>query len=166
LAHDVVVTGSDGALEPWWNTYDEELHQRARALLSQLGIGHLDGRPLASLSEGERTTVMLARVLMAEPKMILLDEPATGLDLGARERLMVLLDDLANTGGPPRVMVSHHLEELPASTTHALIMKAGGVLAQGPARDVMTSDVISEAFEVHVTVVRSEHGRYFVQASR
>ncbi len=162
--HDVVVTGRDGALEPWWTTYSEEDHRRADAILAHLGLHGSERRDLASLSEGERTTVMLARVLMAEPEVLLLDEPASGLDLGARERLLGLLDTLAQEGETPRVMVSHHLEELPASTSHAIVFKSGSVIAQGAAEDVITSGVISEAFDVDVTVERLSHGRYVVHA--
>ena len=164
VAHDVVVTGRDGALEPWWVTYSEEDHRRADSMLEQLGLRGYGPRELSSMSEGERTTVMLARVLMAEPEVLLLDEPASGLDLGARERLLGLLDTLARDLATPRVMVSHHLEELPASTSHAIVFKSGSVIAQGAAEDVITSGVISEAFDVDVTVERLGHGRYVVHA--
>jgi len=164
VAHDVVVTGRDGALEPWWVIYDDADHRRADAMLARLGMAGYRDRTLESMSEGERTTVLLARVLMAEPELLLLDEPASGLDLGARERLLGLLDDLALSPGTPRIMVSHHLEELPASTSHALVFKSGHVLAQGEAGEVITSEVISEAFEVSVEVERHDQGRYFVRS--
>ncbi len=164
VAHDVVVTGRDGALEPWWVTYDDADHIRADAMLAQLGMGSYRNRTLESMSEGERTTVLLARVLMAEPALLLLDEPASGLDLGARERLLGLLDAIALDPGTPRIMVSHHLEELPASTSHALVFKDGRIVAQGAASEVIASEVISEAFEVNVEVERHGHGRYVVRS--
>jgi iron complex transport system ATP-binding protein len=145
-------------------TYDDADHIRADAMLAQLGMGSYRNRTLESMSEGERTTVLLARVLMAEPALLLLDEPASGLDLGARERLLGLLDAIALDPGTPRIMVSHHLEELPASTSHALVFKDGRIVAQGAASEVIASEVISEAFEVNVEVERHGHGRYVVRS--
>lgn len=162
--HDLVVMGRDGALEPWWSTYSLEDHERADRVLGRVGMAHFAERELQSLSEGERTTVLLARVLMAEPALLLLDEPAAGLDLGARERLLALLDELAKDLGTPRIMVSHHLEELPASTSHAMVFKSGRIIAQGLADQAITSAVVSDAFSVEVKVGRLSNGRFFVHA--
>ena len=164
--HDIVVTGVDGALEPWWRTYDEIDHQRADALLDQLGIADLADRQVGVISEGERARVLLARLLIGSPELLCLDEPAAGLDLGAREELLARLALLMADPHPaPIVLVTHHLEELPVGLTHALVLRGGTAWAQGPIAEVVTSTVISSAFDVAVEVVRHGDGRFAVRAA-
>jgi iron complex transport system ATP-binding protein len=163
-AHDVVLTGRDAALETWWHRYDEEDHDRARALLAAAGLTGADERPFGVLSEGERQKVLLARSLMAEPELLLLDEPAAGLDLGARERLVMYLTTLAaDPGTPPLVLVTHHVEELPAGITHAGLVSGGRLTAAGPVSEVLTSEAVSSCFGIPISVQRAE-GRWTAQA--
>ena len=164
--HDIVVTGVDGALEPWWRTYDQRDHQRADALLDQLGISDLANRPVGVISEGERARVLLARVLIGSPELLCLDEPAAGLDLGAREELLARLALLMADPSPaPIVLVTHHLEELPLGITHALVLRRGSSWAMGPIDEVVTSPVISAAFGVEVEVLRHGDGRFAVRSA-
>jgi iron complex transport system ATP-binding protein len=163
-AHDVVLTGRDAALETWWARYDEDDRRRARQLLVAAGMGDAGERPFGVLSEGERQQVLLARALMAEPELLLLDEPAAGLDLGARERLVTHLTALAaDPATPPLVLVTHHVEELPAGITHAALVRRGRLVATGPVTDVLTTDAVSSCFGIPVTVHRVE-GRWTARA--
>jgi iron complex transport system ATP-binding protein len=159
-AHDAVVTGRTGALEPYWHTYDPEEHARADALLEEAGLGEARGRALGLLSEGERQQVLLARALIGDPELLLLDEPAAGLDLGARERLVERLAALASDPAtPPLVFVTHHVEEIPPGTTHAALLRAGRFVACGRAHEVLADDSVSTCFGVRVRV-DSVEGRY------
>jgi iron complex transport system ATP-binding protein len=163
-AHEVVLTGRDAALETWWGRYDDDDHDRARRLLEAAGLTDAGERHFGVLSEGERQSVLLARALMAEPELLLLDEPAAGLDLGARERLVVrlaaLVDDPAT---PPLVLVTHHVEELPAGITHVALLRDGQLVTTGPAADVLTTAAVSACFGVPVTIERSD-GRWTARA--
>jgi iron complex transport system ATP-binding protein len=153
-AHDVVVTGADAALEPWWSTYDDAQHARADALLELVGCaGHSD-QELGTLSEGERKRVLVARLLMAEPELLLFDEPCAGLDLGGREALVAVLGELARApDGRPVVLVTHHLEEIPPGFSHVLLLRAGAVVTAGPIDATLTSAAVSDTFGVNVAVV-------------
>jgi iron complex transport system ATP-binding protein len=144
--------GRDAALEPWWTTYSDADHARADALLELVGCADHIGQELATLSEGERKRLLIARLLMPEPELLLFDEPCAGLDLGGREALVALLAELARDGDRPLVMVTHHLEEIPPGITHALLVRAGEVVAAGPVAAVLTSDAVSATFGVAVTV--------------
>jgi iron complex transport system ATP-binding protein len=155
-AHDVVLTGRHAALEPWWHRYGPEDHRRADRLLAEAGLGHLSAQEFGVLSEGERQQVLLARALMGQPELLLLDEPAAGLDLGARERLVARLAVLA--GDPdtvPLVLVTHHVEEVPPGTTHAALLRAGRMVCSGPVEAVLRSETVSTCFDLPVTVARS-----------
>ncbi len=164
-AHDVVLTGRHAALEIWWHHYDEDDHRRAEQLLADAGMGETAERPFGVLSEGERQKVLLARALMAEPELLLLDEPAAGLDLGARERLVLYLGALAaDPVTPPLVLVTHHVEELPAGITHAALLRHGRLVAAGPAVDVLTTDAVSACFGIPITMQRAD-GRWTARAS-
>lgn len=146
-AADVVVSGRGGALEPWWQDYPDEDWARARNLLEDAGFGAIADRPFGFLSDGERQQVLLARALISDPDLLLLDEPAAGLDVGGRERLVTYLGRLASDPGhPPTVMITHHVEEIPPGFTHALLLREGRVVAAGPVRDVLTARLMSEAF--------------------
>jgi iron complex transport system ATP-binding protein len=119
------------------------------------------------LSGGERKRVLVARVLMTEPELLLFDEPCAGLDLGGREAMVEVLADLATADisdelARPLVLVTHHLEEIPPGITHALLLRGGEVVAAGPLADTLTSEAVSEAFGVHVTVDRTR-GRWFAR---
>jgi len=159
--HDAVVTGVDGALEAWWRTYAPDEHHRADALLVQLGVGGLAAKPLGVISEGERARVLLARVLIADPALLCLDEPASGLDLGAREELLVRLGELFNAEHPaPALLVTHHLEELPSGLTHALLLRGGAPVASGPIEQVLRNEEVSTTFGISVEVARHSDGRF------
>lgn len=164
-AHDVVLTGRYAALEPWWHRYGPDDHRRANELLVEAGLGPVSCQEFGVLSEGERQQVLLARALMGQPELLLLDEPAAGLDLGARERLVTRLAAVA--GAPdtvPLVLVTHHVEEIPPGTTHVGLLRAGRIMTAGSAETVLTSHNVSACFDVPVTVQR-DAGRWTARAS-
>ena len=152
---EVVMTARHGALEPWWHTYDDEDRARARGLLDHFGVADLADRPVATASSGERQRVLLARAFAGDPVIVLLDEPTAGLDLGGREDLVTRLGRAVT--GPATVLVTHHLEEIPAGTTHALLLRAGRVAHQGRVEDVLTSEHLSDLFELALEVERRDH---------
>jgi iron complex transport system ATP-binding protein len=131
----------------------------ARALLRQIGAAGLALRPWAVLSQGERQRVLIARALMARPDLLILDEPCAGLDPVARERFLGFLARLAASPRPALVLVTHHVEEIVPGFEHTLVLRAGRVAASGPTRRIVTSRVLSEAFEAPVRIGR-RHGRY------
>ncbi len=154
-ALDVVLTGRHAALETWWNEYSDDDRREAGQLLTSAGFGGegFAERPFGLLSEGERQQVLLARALMSSPELLLMDEPAAGLDLGARERLLGQLAALAaDPAVPPLVLVTHHLEEIPEGVTHAALMRGARLITSGVIDDVLTGAAVSEAFGVEVTV--------------
>lgn len=154
-AIDVVVTAKYGALEPWWHRYTDADLARARSLLELTGVGALADRTFGVLSEGERQQVLLARLLMADPGLLLLDEPFAGLDLGARERLLARLGALAlDPATPPLVLVTHHVEEIPPGATHALVLSGGHVVSSGLIDEALTAESIGTAFGLSVALGR------------
>jgi iron complex transport system ATP-binding protein len=164
-AREVVVSARHGALEPWWHTYSSAERDKAAALLAGAGFEQVPERPFGQLSEGERQQVLLARALMADPELLLLDEPCAGLDMGGRERLVSRLGTLAtDPGAPPTVLVTHHVEEIPSGFTHVLLLNGGQILAAGPAHEAMTAASLSECFGVTLRL-RYEEGRWASQAS-
>jgi iron complex transport system ATP-binding protein len=144
----------------WREQYERLDHDRARALLVEVGAGGLLDRTFGTLSEGERKRVQIARALMADPELLLLDEPAAGLDLGGREDLVSTLSVLAmDELSPATVLVSHHVEEIPPGFTHALLLRAGRVVAAGPIERVLTDDVVSTTFGMPLQLTH-EDGRW------
>jgi iron complex transport system ATP-binding protein len=165
-ADDVVMTAKNAALEPWWHTYDDSDRARARSLLERVGVGYLTGRLFGTLSSGERQRVLLARTLMNDPGRILLDEPTAALDLAGREQLVTTLDDLAtDPSTPPVVLVTHHVEEIPPSFTHVLLLRDGNVLAQGPITETLTAAALGECFGLPLRLERRD-GRWLAWATR
>ena len=159
-AEDVVVTAIHGALEPWWHTYDDAERAAARARLARMGVGHLAQREFGTLSSGERQRVLLARTLMGDPGVVILDEPSAGLDLGGREELVRSLGDLAADGdAPPVVFVTHHVEEIPPGFTHALLLRDGGIVSAGPLEATLTEGALSDLFGLPLRLRRSD-GRW------
>ena len=164
-ALDVVITASYGVVGRWHERYDPADLARAEDLLARVGLRAFADRRFGTLSEGERKRVLLARALMTDPELLLLDEPAAGLDLGAREALLRLLTRLAaDPGSPPTVLVTHHPEEVPVGTTHALLLSRGRTVAAGPVADVLTAQQLSRAFGLPL-VVDQRDGRFTARAS-
>lgn len=154
--HDVVVSASYAVIGRWREAYEELDHVRADELLDQLGIAGLGDRTFGTLSEGERKRVQIARALMTDPELLLLDEPAAGLDLAGRESLVRTLGELARDPyAPASILVTHHVEEIPVGITHALLLKAGRVVAAGPLRDTLTSANLQATFDLEVTLTET-----------
>jgi len=163
-AADVVMAGREAALETWWHTYGPEDRARADELLDRLGAAEVADRPFGALSSGERQRVLLARSLWDDPGLVLLDEPAAGLDLGAREGLVARLSAMADDPATPAtVLVTHHVEEVPAGFTHALLVGGGRAVASGPIEDVLTAEALSDLYGVDLAVDRRD-GRYAARA--
>ncbi|HYN30671.1 MAG TPA: ABC transporter ATP-binding protein [Dermatophilaceae bacterium] len=161
---DVVVTASWGVVGRWREGYDELDHGRAGELLEALGVAHLTERRFGTLSEGERKRVQIARALMTDPELMLLDEPAAGLDLGGREdlvrRLGVLAADLA---APALVLVTHHVEEIPPGFTDVLLLREGRVVAAGPLPLTLTEENLATTFALPLEL-EVRDGRYAARA--
>jgi iron complex transport system ATP-binding protein len=162
-AIEVVLSGGAGALVPWMRRFDDDDRERARALLARFGCVDLGARPWSSASQGERRRILLARALARDPELLLLDEPAAGLDLGGREALVRALEDVDQLARVPTILVTHHLEELPASMTHAALLRDGEITAAGPAEDVLTGERVGAAFGLDVRV-SLEGGRWAARA--
>jgi iron complex transport system ATP-binding protein len=164
-ATEIVMTAKYAALEPWWNEYDETDHARAVELLDRFGCAELADHPFATLSSGERQRVQLARTLMTDPGLLLLDEPTAGLDLGGREDLVRRLGALAaDPATPATVLVTHHVDEIPPGYGHVLLLRDGRVIAAGPIDEELTSAALSECFGIDVTLDR-RNGRWSAFAS-
>jgi iron complex transport system ATP-binding protein len=153
---DVVLTAAYAIAGRWRESYDELDERRGGDLLKAFGVAHLADRTYGTLSEGERKRVQLARSLMTDPELVLLDEPAAGLDLGGRETLVQDLAELAGDDrSPVLILVTHHVEEIPPGFTHAMLLRGGQVVAAGPLDDVITDEHLSETFGVPLVVERS-----------
>ncbi|HVH23385.1 MAG TPA: ABC transporter ATP-binding protein [Pseudonocardia sp.] len=160
VVRDVVVSAGYGVLGRWREPYDEVDTGRADHLLETLGVRALAERTFGTLSEGERKRVMIARALMTDPELLLLDEPAAGLDLGGREDLLARLSELAlDPNAPTTVLVTHHVEEIPRGYTHALLLREGAVVAAGLIDDVLSDDTLTATFGLPLGV-RRRRGRY------
>ncbi|MDA0638619.1 ATP-binding cassette domain-containing protein [Nonomuraea sp. MCN248] len=165
-AQTVVLTGHTGTSAPLWDRYGEAERERALRLLADLGCKDLADRRFAVCSQGERARIRVARALMGDPAVLLLDEPFAGLDLPAREDLITAVENLAETRPVlTTVTVTHHLEEVPSTTTHALLLREGRVLAAGPVTDVLTPGHLSECFGLPLHVDRL-HGRWYARSVR
>jgi iron complex transport system ATP-binding protein len=154
-ARDVVMSARHGALAPWWHVFDGRDRARADDLLGRLGVRALADREVGSLSTGERRRVQIARALMPDPDLLILDEPAAGLDLGARETLVRDLGGLAASERPAGiVLVTHHVEEIPVGFGHALVLGAGRIVAAGPIEPVLGGSAPGAAFGVPLRIGR------------
>ena len=165
FVRDVVLTAAYAIVGRWNESYDLWDESRAVALLTTFGVRSLADRRYFTLSDGEKKRVQIARALMADPELLLLDEPASSLDLGGREDLLKRIETFARDPlAPATVIVTHHIEEIPAGTTHALLLKDGAVIAQGVIDQVINNEYLSHAYGLPITV-DSVSGRYFARAN-
>ncbi len=163
---DVVLTAAYGITGRWQETYEEFDERRAADLLAAFDVAQLADRRYGTLSEGERKRVQIARALMTDPEILLLDEPAAGLDLAGREELVGALAELAgDQSSPVLVLVTHHVEEIPPGFTHLLLLGQGHVQAAGPIEEVLTAANLSEAFGMPLLVAHGG-GRWLARAAR
>lgn len=163
-ARDLVMSAGYGVTGRWRERYASMDEWRASDLLARMGVAELAERRFGTLSEGERKRVLIARAQMTDPELLVLDEPAAGLDLGSREDLVGRLSHMAaDPEGPALVLVTHHVEEIPPSVTHALLLRRGAVVKAGPVAEVLTTPWLTATFGLPLLL--SEHeGRYFARA--
>jgi iron complex transport system ATP-binding protein len=158
---DVVMTAKFPALEPWWHRYDEADEAHALACLDRLGVAWLAQRPLGTASSGEQQRVLIARTLMNDPSILLLDEPSARLDLGGREQLVQSLAELTtDPAAPPLILVTHHLDEVPRGMTHVLMLREGQVVVSGPIERDLTSVNLSACFGMPLVLEERDDGRF------
>ncbi len=164
LVKDVVLTAAYAIIGRWNETYDLWDESRAVALLTTFGVRELGERRFSTLSSGEKKRVLISRALMADPELLLLDEPAAGLDVGGREDLLRRFAQFSNDPtAPASVLVTHHIEEIPIGTTHAILLKEGEIAVSGPVHSVITSEHVSAVFGLPIEVVH-ESSRFFARA--
>ena len=162
---DVVMTAAYAIVGRWQESYDLWDESRALSLLTTLGVRELRERTFGTLSEGEKKRTLIARALMPNPELLLLDEPAAGLDLGGREDLLRRLNALAlDPTSPATIIVTHHVEEIPRGTTHCLLLSEGLAVAQGPLAEVLTATNLSMAYDIEIELNETD-GRYFARAT-
>ncbi|MBC3186214.1 ABC transporter ATP-binding protein [Corynebacterium sp. zg-331] len=163
---DLVVSAGYAVLGRWRERYEDQDFDRAHEILEQVGAMHLTERRWGTLSEGERKRVLLARALMIDPEILILDEPTAAMDLGGREDLVAYLSDLAeDPASPATVMITHHVEEIPRGFTHAMLLDEGAVVSQGPIEEVLTSENLTRAFHQPIELTEAD-GRYFARRTR
>lgn len=159
-ALNMVVTAAYGVTGRWREQYERMDERRAFGLLNDWGVGTVFDRPFSTLSEGERKRVQIARALMTDPELLILDEPGAGLDLGGREALVARTDELISApDAPTTILVTHHLEEIPPGFTHVLLLRDGKVVDSGPIDETLTSESLAETFDAPLTLHRRD-GRY------
>ena len=163
---DVVLTAAYSVLGRWREDYEAIDERRARRVLGEWGLADLADRTFGTLSDGEQKRVQIARAVMTDPELLLLDEPTASLDLGAREELLELLSGYAQAPTTPAmIMVTHHVEEIPVGFTHVLLLRAGAVVASGPIAETLTAENLSETFGMPIVVTEAD-GRYAARAAR
>ena len=164
--HDLIVSAAWAVLGRRGETYDPTDEARADELIARMGLAGKQTRRYGTLSEGERKRVEIARALMTDPELLLLDEPAAGLDLAGREQLVSVLGELCtDPTAPATVLVTHHLEEIPAGITHALVLDEGRIVQAGPIEQTLTAEVLGTAFGLPL-VVSHDDGRWSARAVR
>ena len=152
---DAVLTGRASGLETWYQPLTDEDRAEARAMLAEVGCAHVADRALSTCSQGERARVLLARARFGRRELLLFDEPAAGLDLPGREALLAAMEAAAGAdGAPTSLLATHHLEELPPSTTHAALLRDGELVASGAVEDVLTDAALSDCFGMPISVAR------------
>ena len=160
-ALDVVITAAYGVAGRWNEEYDSFDDNQGKALLDDWGVAHLADRPFGTLSEGEKKRVLIARALMTDPEMLILDEPGAGMDIAGREDLVKRLTHLAlDPYAPATILVTHHLEEIPAGFTHALLLREGEIVAAGPIEETLTQANVSATYGLDLDLTIHESGRY------
>lgn len=162
---NVVLTAAYSVTGRWNEQYESIDERRAMRVLGEWKLDHLADRTFGTLSDGEQKRVQIARSVMTDPELLLLDEPTGSLDLGSREELLGLLSGYASSPTTPAmVMVTHHVEEIPVGFTHVLLLRAGAVVAAGPIEQTLTADALTEAFGMPI-VLTAEAGRYAARAA-
>ncbi|MDR1077162.1 MAG: ABC transporter ATP-binding protein [Propionibacteriaceae bacterium] len=162
---DVVMSAAYAIFGRWREDYLEIDRRRADSLMNALRVDQLSQRRFGTLSEGERKRVQIARALMTDPELLILDEPTAGLDLAGRELLLETLTDVAlDPRSPASILVTHHVEEIPVGVTHALLLKQGRVVAAGPIERVLTAELMSWTFDLPLELGQ-RHGRWWAQAA-
>ena len=163
---DLVLSGGYAVIGRWREEYEEQDYEQVHDALDQVGAYHLLGRRWGTLSDGEKKRVLIARAIMVNPELLIMDEPGAGLDLGGREDLVAYLGDLAlDPDAPAIVMITHHVEEIPYGFTHALLLDEGEVIAQGLIDDVLTSENLTKAYHQPIKLTK-EDGRFFARRER
>ncbi|MDO9357020.1 MAG: ABC transporter ATP-binding protein, partial [Solirubrobacteraceae bacterium] len=162
---NTVLTAAYSVLGRWNESYEDIDERRALRVLGDWRLDHLAGRTFGTLSDGEQKRVQIARAVMTDPELLLLDEPTASLDLGSREELLALLSGYASSPSTPAMlMVTHHVEEIPVGFTHVLLLREGRVVSAGPIAETLTADALSEAFGMPITL-SSDDGRYAARAA-
>ncbi|MCQ4620175.1 ABC transporter ATP-binding protein [Corynebacterium sp. CCUG 71335] len=166
LVEDLVLSGGYAVVGRWREEYGEVDYEQVHDSLDHVGAFHLLGRRWGTLSDGEKKRVLIARAIMVNPELLIMDEPGAGLDLGGREDLVAYLGDLAlDPDAPAIVMITHHVEEIPYGFTHAMLLSEGDVVAQGLVDDVLTSENLTKAYHQPITLTK-EDGRFFARRTR
>lgn len=161
---NVVMTAAYSVTGRWNEEYEEIDERRAQRVLAEWKLDHLAERTFGTLSDGEQKRVQIARAVMTDPEILLLDEPAASLDLGAREELLHLLSGYASESHSPAIiMVTHHVEEIPRGFTHVLLLAKGRIVAAGPLAEALTSENLSETFNLKIELSETD-GRYNARA--